>query len=68
MAGVVATLIIVSAHLAFEWLVATNYVQYLLAMSIGTLVGLTAPLRQKSKVTKARKTAVAPSELVSQTS
>ena len=65
--GVVSTFIIVSAHLAFEWLVATNYIQYLLAMSMGTMVGITAPLRQKVKVAKVRATAE-PSALVSQTS
>ena len=68
LAGVVATLIIVSAHLAFEWLVATNYVQYMLAMTIGTLVGITAPLRQKSKAMKSRKAAAGQGDLVSQTS
>jgi hypothetical protein len=46
-AGFTATIIIVCAHLAYEWAFATYYVQYLLAMSIGALVGITAPLRSK---------------------
>lgn len=66
--GVTSTLIIVSAHLAFEWLVATNYVQYLLAMCIGTLVGVTAPLRQKAGAAKRRKAISASRELASQPS
>ena len=65
--GVSSTLIIVSAHLAFEWLVATNYVQYLLAMTIGTLVGITAPLRQKVKL-KTKRVAVASDGVASQAS
>ena len=65
--GVVSTLIIVSAHLAFEWLVATNYIQYLLAMSMGTLVGITAPLRQKAKSARVRAKAE-PGALASQAS
>jgi len=66
--GVTATLVIVSAHLAFEWLVATNYVQYLLAMCIGTLVGITAPLRQKAGPAELRRAASSAGELVSQPS
>lgn len=64
--GLTATLIVAAAHLAFEWAFATYYVQYVLAMSMGTLVGVTASLRQKSKSMKTSKTA-APAELVSQT-
>ena len=66
--GVTATMVIVSAHLAFEWLVATNYVQYLLAMSIGTLVGITAPLRQKAAAAKPGKRASSAGGLASQPS
>ena len=66
--GVTATLIVVSAHLAFEWLVATNYVQYLLAMCIGTLVGITSPLRQKAGAAKPRKAASSAGGLASQPS
>ncbi len=47
--GVVATLIIVSAHLAFEWLVATNYVQYLLAMTHRHLGGHYRPAEAEGK-------------------
>ena len=64
--GVTSTLIIVSAHLAFEWLVATNYVQYLLAMCIGMLAGITAPLRQKAGAKRASKPAPARAGFASQ--
>ena len=48
MIGLLATLIVSGAHIAFEWLFMTNYVHYLLAMSTGALVGITATLNRKS--------------------
>lgn len=48
MIGLLSTLIVVSGHIAFEWLFMTNYVHYLLAMSVGALVGITATLNRKS--------------------
>lgn len=66
--GFTATLIVVSAHMAFEWAFATTTVHYLLAMTVGALVGVTAPLRQRSKpATASRKPASAP-DFASQTS
>ena len=47
--GITASLIVAAAHLAFEWAFATYYVQYVLAMSMGAIVGITATLRQKAK-------------------
>lgn len=46
--GTLATVIVVSVHMAFEWLFITNYVHYLLAMNLVTLVGITAGLEQPS--------------------
>ena len=48
MIGLLAAVIVASGHIAFEWLFITNYVHYLLAMSMGALVGITATLRQRS--------------------
>ena len=48
MIGLLAAVIVASAHIAFEWLFITNYVHYLLAMSMGALVGITATLRERS--------------------
>lgn len=66
MIGLLATLIVVSAHIAFEWLVVTNYVHYLLAMSMGALVGITATLRQRSASRVVKPQEVAAPDLVSQ--
>jgi O-antigen ligase len=59
MIGLLATLIVAGAHIAFEWLFMTNYVHYLLAMSAGGLVGITATLNRKSgsRVVQRRPTA-----------
>lgn len=59
MIGLLTTLIVASAHIAFEWLFMTNYVHYLLAMSAGALVGITATLNRKagSRVVPKRPTA-----------
>jgi hypothetical protein len=51
--GITATLIVAAAHLAYEWAFATYYVQYVLAMSMGTLVGITAASRQRSAAARA---------------
>jgi O-antigen ligase len=64
--GLVATLIVASAHIAFEWLVITNYVHYLLAMSMGALVGITATSRERSGSRPVRQK-VLTSDLASQT-
>ena len=48
MIGLLATLIVAGAHIAFEWLFLTNYVHYLLAMSAGALVGIAATLNRRS--------------------
>ena len=48
MIGLLATLIVAGAHIAFEWLFMTNYVHYLLAMCAGALVGITATVTRKS--------------------
>jgi O-antigen ligase len=48
MIGLLATLIVSAAHIAFEWLFMTNYVHYLLAMSGGVLVGIAATLNRRS--------------------
>lgn len=57
--GITATLIVAAAHLAYEWAFATYYVQYVLAMSMGTLVGITAASRQRSVAARpSRKPAV----------
>ena len=66
MIGLLATIIVVGAHIAFEWLFITNYVHYLLAMSMGALVGITATLRQRSGSRIARKP-IAATDLASQT-
>lgn len=66
MIGLVATLIVVSAHIAFEWLIVTNYVHYLLAMSMGALVGIMATLRQQSGSRVVRQEQVAAPDLASQ--
>lgn len=47
MIGLLATVIVSGAHLAFEWLFMTNYVHYLMAMCVGALVGITATLNRK---------------------
>ena len=47
MIGTLATVIVVSVHIAFEWLFITNYVHYLLAMNVGALVGITASLQRR---------------------
>lgn len=65
MIGLVATLIVASAHIAFEWLIVTNYVHYLLAMSMGALVGIAATLRQRSG-SRVVKQHIAASDLASQ--
>jgi hypothetical protein len=49
--GFTSSLIIAAGHLAFEWAFATYYVQYALAMCVGTLVGITASSR-KSLISK----------------
>ena len=66
MIGLIATLIVVSAHIAFEWLIVTNYVHYLLAMSMGALVGIIATLRQRSGWHAARQEQVAATDFASQ--
>lgn len=46
--GYLGALIVVSIHLAFEWLFATSYIHYLLAMNIGAVIGLAGVLRARS--------------------
>lgn len=55
--GFVGALIIVSIHMAFEWLFATSYIHYLLAMNMGAVVGLAAVLRARSPARTKRGTA-----------
>ena len=49
MIGMIATVVVVGAHLAFEWLFITNYIHYLLAMNMGTLIGIAATVRRRSR-------------------
>ena len=65
MIGLLAAVIVASAHIAFEWLFITNYVHYLLAMSMGALVGITATLRERSG-SRSVKRHVAATDLASQ--
>lgn len=67
MIGLVGTMIVAGAHMAFEWLFVTNYVHYLLAMSMGALVGITATLRQRSGSRVVKQQQVAAPDLASQT-
>jgi iron complex transport system permease protein len=57
---VLTAMIIGCVHLAFEWVFATYYVQYLLAMSMGSLVGITAASQQQKRALS--RTRVAPTE------
>jgi O-antigen ligase len=66
MIGLLATLIVVGAHIAFEWLFMTNYVHYLLAMSAGALVGITATLNRKAGSRVVQKRPTAESDFASQ--
>jgi O-antigen ligase len=66
MIGLLATLIVSGAHLAFEWLFLTNYVHYLLAMSAGALVGIAATLDRRSRPRIVRKVPTAETSLASQ--
>ncbi len=47
--GLLAALVVVCAHLAFEWLFVTVYIHYLLAMNLGAMSGIAATLRQRSR-------------------
>jgi hypothetical protein len=66
MIGLLATLIVVGAHIAFEWLFMTNYVHYLLAMSAGALVGITATLNRRAGSRVVQKRPTAESDFASQ--
>lgn len=66
--GLVAAMMISCVHLAFEWVFATYYVQYLLAMSMGSLVGITAFLRRRQSVGDQTRAVATPPNFVSQPS
>ena len=67
MIGTLATVIVVSVHIAFEWLFITNYVHYLLAMNVGALVGITASLQRRSAKSAMKQQQITASALASQT-
>ena len=67
MIGTLATVIVVSIHIAFEWLFITNYVHYLLAMNAGALVGITASLQRRSAKSAMKQQQITASDLASQT-
>jgi O-antigen ligase len=67
MIGTLATVIVVSVHIAFEWLFITNYVHYLLAMNVGALVGITASLQRRAAKSAMKQQQITASDLASQT-
>ena len=44
--GCTATMILVTVHIAFEWLFVTALIHYLIAMVFGSMVGISAALRR----------------------
>ena len=66
--GLVAAMMISCVHLAFEWVFATYYVQYLLAMSMGSLVGITASLGRRQSVGDQTRAVATPPNFASQPS
>lgn len=64
--GLLATLIVVSAHLAFEYLLMTFIIHYLLAMNMGALVGIAASHAQRTKQEKAGSAARSAQRLATQ--
>lgn len=67
MIGMLATVVVVSVHMAFEWLFITNYVHYLLAMNVGALVGIVASLQRRSGKPIVRQQQITAPDFASQT-
>jgi O-antigen ligase len=67
MIGMLATVVVVSVHMAFEWLFITNYVHYLLAMNVGALVGIIASLQRRPGKSVVRRQQITAPDFASQT-
>ena len=63
--GCVGALIVVTVHIAFEWLIVTAVIHYMLAMNFGVMVGVAAALRKRSPAAVRRPASVGSAALAS---